>query len=117
MDEDVLHRVVIAEGDKAYHTKEVDQENKEGFYRTYKALARKIADIIQEINPGFRYPRALASTLLEMANDHIYFAQHLPSLTDVKVVNDNLSEVEDLLRDIAFGLICQEKPATLNHDD
>jgi AcrR family transcriptional regulator len=28
VDEDVLHRIVVAEATKAYHTKEVDQENK-----------------------------------------------------------------------------------------
>ncbi len=116
VDEDILHRVVIAEGDKAYHTKEVDQENKEGFYRTYKALARKIAQIISKINPDFSYPRALASTLLEMANDHIYFAQHLPSLTDVTVKEDDLSEVELLLRDIAFGLVCGPESSAATSD-
>jgi hypothetical protein len=48
----------------------------------------------------------LASTLLEMANDHIYFAQHLPSLTDVTIDADGgLSQVQKLLEDFAFGLL------------
>ena len=105
VDEDVLHRVVVAEGVKGYHTKEVDQENKEGFFLTYKELAEKIAGFIMEINPEFPYPRALASTLLEMAKDQTYFSQHLPRLTDVKVKEDDLSEVEQLLWDFATGLI------------
>jgi AcrR family transcriptional regulator len=108
VDEDILHRVVVAEGDKGYHTKEVDKENREGFFATYKSLSERIASFISEINPEFAYPRALASTLLEMAKDHTYFALHLPRLTDVKVAEDNLTEVEQLLLDFAFGLVKPE---------
>lgn len=109
VDEDVLHRIVVAEATKAYHTKEIDKENSHGFFLTYKTLSKKIAATIAEINPGFKYPSALASTLLEMANDHIYFALHLPSLTDIEIVNDDYSQVEKLLEEFAFGLICQSK--------
>lgn len=108
VDEDILHRIVVAEATKAYHTKEVDKENRHGFFLTYKSLSKKIADIIHEINPEFIYPRALASTLLEMANNHIYFAEHLPSLTDIKLENGDLTPVIKLLTDFAFGLICKE---------
>ncbi len=106
VDEDVLHRIVVAEATKAYHTKMVDEENKNGFFLTYKSLNKKIADIILEVNPAFAYPRALASTLLEMSNNHIYFALHLPSMTDVKVRDGQLKEVEQLLEAFAFGLLC-----------
>lgn len=105
VDEDVLHRIVVAEATKAYHTKEVDKENKHGFFMTYKTLAKKIALIIREIDSGYPYPRALATTLLEMANNHIYFALHLPSLTDITVEAGDLSQVEKLLEDFAFGLL------------
>ncbi|MCB9080581.1 MAG: TetR/AcrR family transcriptional regulator [Lewinellaceae bacterium] len=106
VDEDVLHRIVVAEASKGYHTKQVDQENKRGFFLTYKTLARKIADIIELIRPEFPYPRALASTILEMANNHIYFAEHLPSLTDITLDDPNSYEpVEKLLEAFAFGLL------------
>ena len=117
VDEDVLHRLVISEGGKAYHTKEVDIENKDGFFQTYKALAEKIGDIITEVKPGFRYPRALATTLLEMANDHIYFAQHLPRLKDIRLeAGGGLQQVEQLLLDFAFGLILPDtEPPKASH--
>ncbi len=103
IDEDILHRIVIVEGPKGYHTKSVDEENKAGFFLTYKMLAAKIADIIRELNPEFAYPRALASTLLGMANDHIYFARHLPRLTDATIENDNMDKVEEMLYDFAYS--------------
>ena len=112
VDEDVLHRIVVAEASKAYHTKEVDKENEYGFFLTYKALSKKIAGIIEELSPDYKYPRALASTLLEMANNHIYYSLHLPSLTDIKIESpdENLQAVEQLLEDFAFGLLCKDHP-------
>jgi AcrR family transcriptional regulator len=105
VNESILHRIIIAEGAKAYHTHSVDGENKEGFFQNYKQLAEKVAGVIHEINPEFPYPRALASSLFEMANNNIYFAQHLPRLTDVAVKKDDFNEVEEMLNHFAFGLL------------
>lgn len=105
VDEDILHRIVVAEGAKAYHTKEVDKENKEGYFSTYKALAKTLADMIADVNPDFIYPRALSSTLLEMANDQIYFSKHLPALTDIRISEDNMDQAVTLLQDFAFKMI------------
>ena len=54
VDEDILHRIVISEAIKAYHTKQIDQENKYGFFLTYKALSGLIAQLIRDVSPGFR---------------------------------------------------------------
>jgi AcrR family transcriptional regulator len=110
IDEQVLHRIVVAEGSKAYHTKEVDSQNREGFFLSYKSLCKKIADVMVEINPDFPYPRALASNLLEMASNHIYFALHLPRLTDIDSKGDILQQMEDMLNFITLKLLATEKP-------
>lgn len=112
VDESILHRILVAEGAKAYHTKEVDTQNRDGFFTSYKSLSKKIADVILEINPSFAYPRALASNLLEMANNHIYFALHLPRLTDIDQHKDIIKQVEELLQFFAFKLITIEKTKT-----
>ncbi len=98
VNEKILHRIMIAESAKAYHTKNIDEENKHGFYSSYKSLIQKVADVILEIDSKFPYPHSFASTLFEMANNEIYFAQHLPRLTDIKVKNENYSEVNTLLK-------------------
>ncbi|MCC3159373.1 TetR/AcrR family transcriptional regulator [Hymenobacter sp. 15J16-1T3B] len=82
LDEAALYRIVVAEASKTYLTKEVDAVNREGFYREYKHLAADIVQVVQELNPDYPYPRALVSTLLEAARKQLFFAQHLPSLTD-----------------------------------
>jgi hypothetical protein len=86
----------------------VDAENKEGLFLNYKMLSEKVAAVIREINPEFPYPRTLASNLFEMANNHIYFAQHLPRLTDVHVKEDNFEEVEEMLNYFSFRLLTSE---------
>ncbi len=110
IDESVLHRIVVVEGSKAYHTKEVDVQNREGFFLSYKSLSKKIADVITEINPDFPYPRALASNLLEMASNHIYFALHLPRLTDISKEGDTVQQMEEMLNFFALKLLLVENP-------
>ncbi|GAB5552077.1 MAG: TetR/AcrR family transcriptional regulator [Saprospiraceae bacterium] len=111
VDEDILHKIVVAEGPKGYHTKTVDEKNKEGFFLSYKSLTQKIADIFLEINPAFDYPRALASTLLETANNTIYFAQHLPKLTDITHDSPDFQEnIQKMLRNLVYGAL-QKKDA------
>ncbi len=105
VNESVLHRLIIAEGSKAYHIKKVDEENKEGFFVNYKKLSEKVADVITEINSSFPYPHTLASNIFEMVNNHIYFALHLPRLTDVKVQDENFEEVEQMLNYFVFTLL------------
>ena len=105
VNESVLHKIIISEGAKAYHTKSVDNENKEGLFLNYQQLVDKVALVIQDIRPTFEYPRALASNLFEMANTHIYFAKHLPGLTDVSVTNEDYNEVEIMLERFAFALL------------
>lgn len=108
VNENVLHRLIIAEGTKAYHTKEVDKENTEGFFLNYKNLSEKVATVISEVNAEFPYPHTLASNLFEMANNHIYFAQHLPRLTDVAVKGNDFGEVEKMLEYFTFTLLAEK---------
>lgn len=99
INESVLHKVVIKEGGKAYHIKEIDEENKAGLFLSYKTLVSLVGDIIIEINPDFKYCRSLASNLFEMSNNQIYFAEHLPKLTSLKHTkrqNDDLIEMLNL---------------------
>ncbi|MBJ2172953.1 TetR/AcrR family transcriptional regulator [Aureibaculum sp. A20] len=97
VNESKLHDIVISEGAKAYHTKDVDSENSKGLFGSYKSLANNVSKVISEINPHFKYPFALATNLFEMSNNHIYFAKHLPKLTDISIVEDDFGEVENML--------------------
>ncbi len=105
IDEAALHRIVISESSKVYLTKEVDADNKDGFFLEYKRLCRHLADIVLEANPNYPYPNALVSTILEASHQQVYFAEHLPSLTDIK--KENLSEqaTGNFLKHLIFAAI------------
>jgi AcrR family transcriptional regulator len=82
IDKTVLHKIVIAEGDKSYLTKHVTEDNKAMLFKPYKDLCHRIAEIFLEYKPGFPFPHSLASTLIETAPHQMYFREHLPRLTD-----------------------------------
>ena len=100
VDESLLHKIVISESSKAYLTKNVDEENKEGYFLTYKSLCDKIAVVIKEISPNYKYPKTLASNLIETAHEQIFFAEHIPSLTDLRVSDNDYSQVSDFLENL-----------------
>lgn len=105
VDENRLHQIVVAESSKAYHTKSVAVENQEGYFASYKSLCRCISSILLEKNEQYPYAHALASSLIEMANNNIYFAHHIPSLTDVSINQGSLDDIKVLLEHFAFSAI------------
>lgn len=103
IDEEILQKIVVAESAKAYLTKEVDENNKEGYFHSYKRLCRQFSAIIMEINPEYKFPASLFSTVSESAHFQNFFAHHLPSLTNVK--KDNEQILVEFLYDLVFKAI------------
>lgn len=104
IDEAALYRVVVAESSKAYLHADVDAENHEGMFRSYKRLCRMVADLIREVNPAYPYPVALVSTVIESSHLQKYFARHLPSLTEV-TSGDADESTTGFLTDLVFRAI------------
>ncbi len=105
IDEEALSRIVISESDKVYLTKQVDENNREGLFRGYKSLCKKIALFVKEINPEYLYPHALVSTVLENANQQIFFAEHLPSLTELNEFGDPFTSNYHFMKQMIFSTI------------
>lgn len=74
--------IVINENSKSYSTKEVDTENKEGFFKLYKEVVKRLAHIIMCFNNSYQHPLTLASTVMEGALHQQYIKQHFKSLTN-----------------------------------
>ena len=92
INEVTLNRIAICDSSKAYLTKEVDDENKDGFFSGYKNLVERVSKIILEINRSYKYSHMLVSTVIEGAHHQRYFVEHLPRLTDVVVGEDAITE-------------------------
>ncbi len=101
INESLLHQIIIAEGSKAYLTKQVGEDNKQQFFKPYKDLCAVIGNIILECSPKYKYPKSLASTIIEMAHFQNFFMNNLPSLTDFGKTKEE-SEIIAFLNDLVF---------------
>lgn len=102
INEVILNRIIISESSKAYHTKDIDEENKKGYYKTYKRVVGRVSDMVNEINPSYEFPHMLISTVIEGAHHQRYFSKHLPSLTDFEEGKKN---IERFFSDLVFKTI------------
>lgn len=91
VNEVILNRIIINEYSKSYLTKEVDSENKEGYFVVYKRLIKRIRDIISTINPDYNYASSLASTIVEGSLHQHFLKEHFSSITDC---NDDTTPTE-----------------------
>jgi AcrR family transcriptional regulator len=88
--ETLAYNMVNKEGAKTYLSRNVTVDNSNRVFGPYKELCARIASVIKEYNPKYKYPNSLASTLLEMSHSQKFFMQNLPSLTDAKSVDDKM---------------------------
>jgi AcrR family transcriptional regulator len=88
LDPVVLTQIVTEESYKTFLTKEVDVENKNGFFKHFHGLSSRIVTIVKEINPSYKYPKTLVSTLMESTLLHAFFRKHMPSMTEIGLSGD-----------------------------
>jgi AcrR family transcriptional regulator len=98
-----LHNIVVENASKVNHDKRVDVYNKDGFYANLKKLVEKISQIILEIDPQFKYPKALSTNIIELALNSEYYIEHLPRLTDIKKL-DTLNSTKETKEMIKYML-------------
>lgn len=82
INEVVLNRIMINENSKSFLTKEVDQENKEGYFIIYKRIISRLKDMIVDLDSNYPYPASLASTIVEGALHQHFLKDHFKSITD-----------------------------------
>jgi AcrR family transcriptional regulator len=105
--EALLHHIVIYEGSKAYLTRHVGEDNKQQFFKPYKDLVATIGEIILACKPKYKFPRSLASTIIEMAHFQNFFMHNLPSLTDFGKTKEE-ADIIAFLNDLVFKSIAKK---------
>ena len=91
INESILNKIIIAEYTKAFHTKEVDKENKEDFFQIYKSVINRIVVMINNVNPDYPYAKSLVSNLVEGALHQHFLQDHLKTITNC---NENISPTD-----------------------
>ncbi len=82
INEAILNKIIITEFTKNLQTKEVDEENKEGFFLIYKRIINRIVAYITEVNPEYPYAKSLASAIVEGSLHQHFLQQHINTITD-----------------------------------
>lgn len=87
INESILNKIIIQEFTKTLLTKEVDEENKEGFFIVYKRIINRIIEFITEVNPNYTFAKSLASTVVEGALHQHFLKEHLKTITNCNETN------------------------------
>ncbi|MFD1316222.1 TetR/AcrR family transcriptional regulator [Namhaeicola litoreus] len=82
INEILLHNIIVNENSKSFLTKEVDNENKEGYFAVHKRLVSRLKDVILSVSPKYPYPTSLASTIIEGGLHQHFLKDHFKSMTD-----------------------------------
>ena len=82
INEAILNKIIIQEFTKTLLTKEVDEENKEGFFLVYKRVINRIIEMINEVNPKYTFAKSLASSIVEGALHQHFLKDHLKTITN-----------------------------------
>ena len=93
INEVILNKIIIHENSKCYLTKKVDNENKVGYFKAYKRVIKRLAEIISLYDKSYKYALSLAGTITESALHQHYMKLHFPSVTSC---NELLSPKEFL---------------------
>lgn len=91
IDESLLNRIIVSEFTKTFLTKEVDEENREGFFLIYKRVVNRIVEMIAEVDPDFPYKKSLASAIVEGSLHQHFLKDHFKTITDC---NEHTSPTE-----------------------
>ena len=82
INEVLLNRIIIEENSKSFLTKEVDNENNQGYFMIYKRLVNRLKEMILLVDSDYKYPASLASTIIETGLHQHFLKNHFPSITD-----------------------------------
>ena len=82
INESILSKIIIKEFTKTLQTKEVDEENKEGFFLIYKSVINRIIKIVEEVNPDYLFAKSLVSSIVEGSLHQHFLSEHLKTITN-----------------------------------
>lgn len=84
INEPLLYKIIVNESSKSFLTKDIDTENKEGYFEVFKRVILRLEKMIKAVKPDFPYSLSLASTILESSLHQHFLKEHMPSITNCK---------------------------------
>ncbi len=82
INEILLYKIIVNESSKSFLTKNVQEENKNGYFEVYKRLVTRIEEMISNVEPSYPYALSLSSTIIEGSLHQHFLQEHFPSITN-----------------------------------
>lgn len=98
INESILNQIIIVQFTKTLLTKDVDEENKEGFFLVYKRVINRLIDIINEVNPEYGFAKSLASSIVEGSLHQHFLKDHLKTITNCSETSSSTDFYLDLVQ-------------------
>ena len=95
-----LNKIIIIEFTKNLVTIEVDDENKEGFFLVYKRVITRIVDMIEVVNPDYKFAKSLASSIVDGAMHQHFLKDHLKTITNCSDIVSPTDFYTDLIEKV-----------------
>jgi hypothetical protein len=76
----------------------LSKKERVGYFEAYSKLCNRVAELISQNNKHYKFPKALAATLIETAHYQTFLQSQLPELTDIT----KGAALNSLLHQIAF---------------
>ena len=105
INEVLLNQIIINENSKSYLTKNVDSENADGYFMSYKRVVQRFSEIIIAYNPSYMHSLSLASTIIEGGLHQNFLKHHFTSITNC----DKNNSPTDFFTDLVFKSLAHEQ--------
>lgn len=92
VNEILLDRIIMTEAVKAYFIKRKNNKTEQNHFSVYQRVVERVSQMVLEINSTFKYPHMLISTIIEGAHQQRFFAENIPSLTDINKEKDYITQ-------------------------
>lgn len=97
-----LFRLAEQESAKVFLHQQAAEEEMLGLYIGYHRLANRFVKLVSDLNPDYKFPRALVSTLLDALQLQPFYARQLPQLSDA--TTDQRTQIEFLTHFVLANL-------------
>ncbi len=98
LNESKLYDIVVNESFKALAVRNLSKKERIGYFQAYSQLCGRIEELILLNNKNYKFPKALAATLIETAHYQTFLQTQLSDLTDI----GKGPSLNSLLHHIAF---------------
>ena len=97
VNEQMLFKIMASDFFKVFLSSNIDEHKNKGYFAVYQRLHQRLSEIILAYNQNFKYPKNLASTIIEGSLQGHFFSHHFKSIIDQSSNNQTDDYYQELV--------------------